>query len=68
MKKETICSAILIAFTIVATLAVLFLCVCTFPESLSHTYWGILWFFGSFAVAFLFEQGFIYVVRNARFF
>ena len=68
MKKETICSAILAVITVAMTLAVLILCVYLFPESLTRTSWGFLWFLGSSAVSVLFEQGFIYVVRNAKFY
>jgi len=66
MKKEKICSAILAVFTIVCTLAILGGCACMFPESLSRTYWGIAWFFGSVAIALGFEIGFIYVVKHAK--
>lgn len=68
MKKEKICSAILAIFTIVCTLAILGGCACMFPESLHHTYLGIVWFFGSCGVAFAFEIGFIYVVKNAKYY
>lgn len=68
MKKETICSAILAVFTIIITLAVLILCVYLFPESLSGTCWFFLWFLGSNAVAILFEMGFTYVCKNAKFY
>ena len=66
MKKEKICSAILAVFTIACTLAILGGCACMFPESLSRTYWGIVWFFGSVAIALSFEIGFIYVVKHAK--
>ena len=68
MKKENVCSTILATFTVVCTLAIMFGCICMFPESLSRTYWGIVWFIGSAAIALAFEIGFTYVVKNAKFY
>ena len=66
MKKENVCSTILATFTVVFTLAIMLGCICMFPESLSRTYWGIVWFFGSAAIALSFEIGFTYVVKHAK--